>query len=176
MARVIDSRRVFDGRVISLRLDEVEMPSGRRVVYEVVEHPGAVAVVPLTSDDRVLMVRQFRHAVGAELLELPAGTLESGETPEACARRELAEEVGRAARLWERLASFYTAPGVLSEEMHVFLARHLVPAAAEREEEDLRVESLPLAEARRQIDMGEIRDAKSIVGILLACERLGIPG
>jgi ADP-ribose pyrophosphatase len=172
--RLLGSRHAFRGRVISLRLDEVEMPSGRRVVYEIVEHPGAVAIVPVLPDGRVLLVRQFRRAAGAELLEVPAGTLERGETPEACARRELAEEVGRAAARWERLASFYTAPGVLSEEMHVFLARDLSPATAEREEEDLRVEALPLADARRLLARGEIRDGKSIVGILLACERLGI--
>jgi ADP-ribose pyrophosphatase len=174
--RLLSSRHAFRGRVISLRLDEVEMPSGRRVVYEIVEHPGAVAIVPVLPDGRVLLVRQFRRAAGAELLEVPAGTLESGETPEACARRELAEEVGRAAARWEPLASFYTAPGVLSEEMHVFLARDLSPVTAEREEEDLRVEALPLADARRRVERGEIRDGKSIVGILLACERLETRG
>ncbi len=165
---------MFGGRVISLRLDDVEMPSGRRVTFEIVEHPGAVAIVPLLPDARALLVRQFRRAVGADLLEVPAGTLEPGESPDACARRELAEEVGQAAGQWERLASFYTAPGVLTEEMHVFLARDLRPIAAEREEEDLRVEALPLAEARSRIGAGEIRDGKSIVGILLACERFGM--
>lgn len=172
--RLISRRRAFDGRIITLRLDEVETPSGRRVTYEIVEHPGAVVIAPVTADGRVLMVRQFRRAVAAELLELPAGTREPGETPDACARRELAEEVGRAARRWERLASFYTAPGVLSEEMHLFLAQDLREVKAEREEEDLRVEPLPLADARRRVASGEIRDAKSIIGILLASERLGI--
>ncbi len=172
--RVIGSRRVFDGRIISVRLDDVEMPSGRRVTFEIVEHPGAVALVPLAPDGRILFVRQFRRAIGSELLELPAGTLERGESPEACARRELAEEVGQQAGQWECLATFYSAPGVLNEEMHLFLARDLSPAMAEREEEDLRVEPLPLDEARRRIGTGEIRDAKSMIGILLACERLGV--
>ncbi len=176
MRRLIGSRRVYEGRVISLRLDEVEMPSGRRVVYEVVEHRGAVVMVPVTADRTVLMVRQFRQAVGRELLELPAGTLEEGETPEACARRELAEEVGRAAGRWERLLSFFPSPGTLSEEMHAFLAQDLRPAAAEREEEDLRVEAIPLTEARRRIHSGEIRDAKSVVGLLVASTYLGEPG
>jgi len=144
------------------------MPSGRRVVYEIVEHRGAVVMVPVTADGRVLMVRQFRQAVGRELLELPAGTIEKGETPEACARRELAEEVGHAAGRWEHLLSFFPSPGVLTEEMHVFLARDLRPMTAAREEEDLRVDAMPLAEARRRIDSGEIRDAKSIIGILTA--------
>lgn len=172
--RLIRSRRVFDGRIIALRLDEVETPGGRRLTYEIVEHPGAVVMVPVTADGRVLLVRQFRRAVAADLLELPAGTRERGETAEACARRELAEEVGQEAGRWERLLAFYTAPGVLSEEMHLFLAQDLRPVQAEREEEDLRIEPLPLAEARRRIATGEIRDAKSIIGILLAAERLNV--
>jgi ADP-ribose diphosphatase len=155
-----------------VRLDEVAYQSGRRKVLEVVEHPGAVAMVALTADRNVLLVRQFRHAVAAELLEVPAGTLEPGETPLECARRELAEEVGRAAGRWDPLISFYPSPGVLSEELHVFLAEDLRPEAAAREEEDLRVESLPLEEAYRRIDAGEIRDAKTIIGITMARERL----
>lgn len=176
MRRLIGTRRVYEGQVISVRLDDVEMPSGRRVVYEVVEHRGAVVIVPVTADGSVLMVRQFRQAIGQELLELPAGTIERGETPEACARRELAEEVERAADRWERLLSFFPSPGILTEEMHVFLARDLRSARAEREEEDLRVEPLPLREARRRIGTGEVRDAKSIVGLLLASDRLGDAG
>lgn len=172
MRRIVGSRRVFEGRVISVRLDEVEMPSGRRVVYEIVEHRGAVVMVPVTADGRVLLVRQFRQAVGRELLELPAGTIEEGESPDACARRELAEEVGQAAGRWERLLSFFPSPGVLTEEMHVFLARDLRPVTAVREEEDLRVDAMPLEEVRRRIDSGEIRDAKSIIGILMASPRL----
>jgi ADP-ribose pyrophosphatase len=172
MRRLIGTRRVYEGQVISVRLDDVEMPSGRRVVYEIVEHRGAVVIVPVTADGTVLMVRQFRQAVGQELLELPAGTIERGETPEACARRELAEEVGRAAARWQHLLSFFPSPGILTEEMHVFLAQDLRAAQAEREEEDLRIEPLPLREARRRIGSSDIRDAKSIVGLLLASARL----
>lgn len=161
-----------------MRLDEVAFPSGRRTLVEVVEHPGAAAMVALTPDRQVLLVRQFRHAVAAELLEVPAGTLEPGETPLACARRELAEEVGRAADRWDRLISFYPSPGVLSEELHVFLAEDLRPAASctTSDEEDLRVESLPLEEAYRLIESGEIRDAKTIIGITMARERLAHRG
>lgn len=133
-------------------------------------------MVALTDDRRVLLVRQFRQAVAAELLEVPAGTLEPGETPLACARRELAEEVGRAAARWDRLISFYPSPGVLSEELHVFLAEGLRPEAAAGEEDDLRVESLPLEEAYRRIETGEIRDAKTIIGITMARERLARRG
>lgn len=172
-ARVVQSRRVYDGRVVSVRLDEVVHPSGRRTVFEIVEHRGAAAIVPLSADGRVLLVQQFRHPIGGELLEVPAGTLEVGETPLACAQRELAEEVGQAAARWERLISFYPSPGVLTEEVHVFLARDLSPVEAEREEEDLRVTAVPLREARERIATGEIRDAKSIIGLLFACDRLG---
>lgn len=174
--RLITSRRGYDGRRISVRLDEVAFPSGRHALLEVVEHPGAAAMVALTDDRRVLLVRQFRQAVAAELLEVPAGTLEPGETPLACARRELAEEVGRAAARWDRLISFYPSPGVLSEELHVFLAEGLRPEAAAGEEDDLRVESLPLEEAYRRIETGEIRDAKTIIGITMARERLARRG
>jgi len=174
--RLVTSRRAFEGRVISVRLDEVEMPSGRHVTFEIVEHPGAVVLVPVLPDGRVLLVRQFRRAVAAELLELPAGTIERGEAPDACARRELAEEVGQAAARWEQLLAFYPSPGVMTERMFLFLAQDLTPAVADREEEDLRVEAMPLAEARRRITTGEIRDAKSIVGILIASERLAGAG
>ncbi|HKV45808.1 MAG TPA: NUDIX hydrolase [bacterium] len=161
---------------MAIRLDEIEFPGGHRAEYEIVEHPGAVAMVVLTADGEVVLVRQYRAAVEADLLEIPAGTMEPGETPERCAERELAEEVGRAAGRWERLSSFYPSPGILSEMLHVFLARDLRPAVAASEEVDLRVETMALQEARRRIDSGEIRDAKSVIGIALACERLGTPG
>jgi len=171
--RLVASRRVYNGRRVSVRLDDVALPSGRVAVYEVVEHRGAAAIVALTPERSVLLVRQFRQPVGRELLELPAGTLEPGESPLECARRELAEEAGRAAGRWEPLISFYPSPGVLSEELHVFLAQDLRVSEAEREEEDLRVESLPLDEAHRRIAAGEIRDAKSIIGIAAARARFG---
>lgn len=173
-ARVVGSRRVFTGRAVSVRVDEMESPSGRRWTLEVLEHPGAVAIIALLPEREIVLVRQTRHAVGRTLFEIPAGTLEPPETPEACARRELAEEAGYGAHTWERLATFYPAPGVSNEEMHLFLAEDLYPAAAEREEEDLTVHRVPLAVARRLVATGEIRDAKSIVGILLAAERFGV--
>jgi len=171
--KVLGSRRAFEGQTFSVRVDEIQNPSGRRWSLEVVEHPGAVAIVALHSDHELILVRQTRVALGRVLLEIPAGTLEPPETPEACARRELAEEAGYAADSWERLATFYPAPGLSTEELHLFLAEDLRPAPAEREEEDLTVHRVPLAVARRLVATGEIRDAKSIVGILLAAERFG---
>ncbi|HEV2439734.1 MAG TPA: NUDIX hydrolase [bacterium] len=156
-------------------MDEIENPSGRRWTLEVVEHPGAVAILAVLPDRQIVLVQQTRHAIGRRLFEIPAGTLEPPEPPEACARRELAEEAGYAANTWQRLATFYPAPGISNEEMHLFLAEDLRPAAAEREEEDLTVHLVALADARRLVATGEIRDAKSIIGILLAAERFGRP-
>ncbi len=173
-ARVLGSRRVFAGRALTVRVDELESPGGRRSTFELVEHPGAVAIVAMLPGREIVLVQQTRHAVGRRLFEIPAGTLEPPETPEACARRELAEEAGYGAHTWERLATFYPAPGFSNEEMHLFLADDLHPAAAEREEEDLTVHRVPLAVARRLVATGEICDAKSIVGILLAAERFGV--
>lgn len=174
-AKVLGSRRVFQGRAFAVRVDDIQNPSGRRWSLEVVEHPGAVAILafPPGQNQEIILVQQTRHTIGRALLEIPAGTLEPPETPEACARRELAEEAGYAAQHWERLATFYPAPGISTEEMHLFLAQDLRPASAEREEEDLTVHRVPLATARRLVATGEIRDAKSIVAILLAAERFG---
>lgn len=161
------SRRVYDGRVVSLRVDEVVLPSGRSASREIVEHRGAVAVVPLTEDGEVLLVRQYRGATGGALVEIPAGTLEPGEDPETALQRELAEEIGmRAARI-ERLLAFYPSPGFLTEVVHLYLARGLTPHRQEAEEEDLEVLRVSLPEARAMVARGEIRDAKSIIGILL---------
>lgn len=172
--RVLGSRRLFAGRAFSVRADEVEGPSGRRYTFELVEHPGAVSIVAMLPGPEIVLVQQTRPAIGQRLFEIPAGTLEPPETPEACARRELAEEAGYGAHTWERLATFYPAPGISNEQMHLFLAQDLHPAQAEREEEDLTVHRVPLAVARRLVATGEIHDGKSIVGILLAAERFGV--
>ncbi len=168
----LQSTPIYAGRVVSLRVDEVRLPSGRTATREIVEHRGAVAIVPLTADGAVLFVRQFRSAVGAELLEVPAGSIEPGETVEACLQRELAEEIGMRAERLEPLAHFFPSPGFLTEQVHVYLARDLTPYRLPAEEEDLAVVRLPLREARALVARGEIRDAKSIIGILLAAERV----
>jgi len=168
----VGSRRIYDGRVVSLRVDEVALPSGRTAVREIVEHRGAVAVVPLLPSGEVVLVRQYRAAAGETLLEIPAGTLEPGEAPEQALQRELAEEIGMRAGRVRRLGAFLPSPGVLTEVIHLYLAEELTPHRAEAEEEDLEVVRLPLARARALVDRGEIRDAKSIIGLLLA-GRLG---
>lgn len=168
---VIRSQRIYDGHVVSLRVDEVALPSGRTAVREIVEHRGAVAIVPLTADGQVLLVRQYRAPLGRRLLEIPAGTMEPGESAEDCAVRELAEEVGMRAARWQALGTIYPSPGFLTEAVHLFTAGELSPHPAEAEEEGMEIVSLPLAEARRLVLAGEIVDAKSVAGILLTSLR-----
>lgn len=171
----VASRLVFRGRVVAVRVDDVRLPSGRIVAREVVEHPGAAAIVPVTGDGHVLMVRQYRKAVEAALLEIPAGTLEPGESAEQCARRELAEETGMRAGRLQALATYFPSPGVLTEAITLFLAEDLRPhrVPGDPGEESLRVERVPVDRIMTLIDAGEIRDGKSLVGLLLALRALG---
>ena len=171
--RTTSTRRAFEGRVISVRVDEVTLESGRQSTREVVEHPGAVAILAWDGE-RLAMVRQWRHATGRALLEIPAGTLEPGEEPPATARRELAEEVGLAASTWVEGPSFYTAPGFCTELMHLYLATDLTDAsAAADDDEELEPSWLSLPEALASIDDGTVADAKTISGILWLARRLG---
>ncbi len=163
----IARRYVYQGRILNLRVDTVRLPSGRVTTREIVEHRGAVALVPLDEDGHVLMVRQYRKAIERDLLEIPAGTLEPGESPEACARRELAEETGYQADRLEPLLSFYSSPGFCTEQLHLYLARGLRPAAVPRpEDERLTLERVPLAQVPALISQGVICDAKSLIGLL----------
>jgi ADP-ribose pyrophosphatase len=174
--RIIESRPIYQGRIVRLRVDTVMLPDGSTTVREIVGTPGAVAIVPLTQDGEVRLVRQYRSAAGDFLLELPAGTLEPDEPPEEAAPRELAEETGDLAARWARLTGFYTVPGICDEYIHLFVATGLTPGETKREaDEFMEVVTLPLAEALAMVDRGEIRDAKTIVGLLLAA-RLGKPG
>jgi 8-oxo-dGTP pyrophosphatase MutT (NUDIX family) len=163
----IGSKTVWQGKVASVRIDEFRHPDGSTSVREVIGHPGAVAMV--AHDERFLyLVRQPREAVGEDaLLELPAGKLdEPGESPIECAKRELAEEVGKAASQWRELKRFYTSPGFAEEEVTVYLATELEDADAESDEEErLEVVAWPLEDLDRAIE--ECRDAKSLIGLLL---------
>jgi len=165
----------YEGRLVKVRVDTVSLPSGRETTREVVAHPGAVAIVPLHEDGTVSLVRQWRQAAGQVLLEIPAGTLEPGEEPAACALRELVEEVGLRAAKLTHLFSSYLAPGYSTELLHTFLATELKPEQA-RPEADEAIEAvrLPLAEATAMVLRGELSDAKTICGLLLA-ERYASP-
>jgi len=165
--RCFKSERIYTGRILNLRRDLVALPDGREASREVVEHTGAVAVVTLDEKGRVYLVRQYRYPVGRVTLEIPAGKLDPGETPEACARRELREEVGVVARSWEHLLTFYSTPGFSDEIMYLFLARDLsVEKAQPDEDEFLEIVSLPWQEALDKVWTGEIKDAKTIIGLL----------
>lgn len=172
---VVGSRVVHRGHYLEVRVDEILTPDGRRSARDIVDHPGAVAIVALDPGERVLLVRQFRLAAGRTLLEIPAGTLDRGldgslEDPDLAARRELEEETGFRAGSWQHLGAFWTAPGFATELMHLYLARDLAPAHGERlgpdEDERLELEHVPWRDALAMIERGEIADAKSLVGLL----------
>jgi ADP-ribose pyrophosphatase len=164
---IIGSERPYDGKVVSLRVDTVRFDDGREAKREVVEHGGAVAIVAVDNDGRLLLVRQFRTPVGDDLLEVPAGGIDAGEEPEAAAQRELQEETGYRATRIRRLAGFWVAPGYCTEFIHVFVAEGLAESRLEADDDEaITVERLTLDESIAMISRGEIRDAKSIVGIL----------
>jgi 8-oxo-dGTP pyrophosphatase MutT (NUDIX family) len=165
-------RNVFRGRVLTLNLEQVRLPNGRVAELEIAHHPGGAAVVAIDAEGRVCLLRQFRHAAGGWLTELPAGKLDGGEPPLECARRELAEEAGVSARRWEKLGEFFSSPGVLTEVIHLFLARDLEPADASPEDHEvLEVTWVPLRDAVDLAASGQLQDAKSLIGLLWARER-----
>lgn len=170
--KVLFSTPIFQGRVIEVRVDEVELEPGRTVKREVVGHPGAVVILPVDDEGRILWITQYRYAAGKTLLELPAGTLEPDETPEATARREIVEEVGFAADTWEELGGFYSAPGFCSEYLYAYLATGLRADYADGDEdEDIAVLPLTLEETFERLDAGDIEDAKSIATLMLYLRR-----
>jgi len=170
LGETLGSRRGFDGKLLHVRVDDVRLPSGRRVTREVVEHPGAVAIVGITRDRQVLLLRQSHHPISKTLLGLPAGTLEPGETPEACARRELEEETGYRAGNLTQLASYYTSPGYTSEQLTIFRADDCVPSGGTIDPDELiKVVSVPLRDVPGLVTPGpeQIQDAKTLIGLLL---------
>ena len=170
---LLHSETVFSGRAFTIRRDSLRLPDGHQTRLDIVEHTGSVVLVPVDAEGNLLFVRQYRHAAGLELLELPAGTLEKGEAPEACARREVREETGMAAGSLEHLGEFYLAPGYSTENMHVYLATGLRPDPLEADaDEFLIVEKLPLKKALEMAETGRIPDAKTLAALLLARARL----
>ncbi len=174
---LIGSREVYRGRVVSLRVDEIEVKSGLNVRREVIEHSGAVVIVPVDAEGRIVWIRQHRWAAQRELLELPAGTLEPDEAAAATARRELIEETGFAAATWQKLGGFFSAPGFCEEYLHCYLATDLTPESADGDEdEDIETEPLSLDESLARIDRGEVEDAKSLAGVFLYLRKSGAGG
>ena len=166
MEKTVSSRLIHEGRNFRFLQDEVELPSGLRTHRDIVRHPGAVAIVPVLPDGRIFLVRQYRYAIGKPLLEIPAGTLEDGENPLECARRELREETGYEASELKALLSCYTAPGYSDEIIHFFEARGLTKVGMSPEEdENIEVEVSELGAIVRMIEENVIKDAKTIIGI-----------
>jgi len=164
----ISTDRVFSGKLINLRVDTVSLPNDRVARREIVEHPGAVALLPLDAEGKVVMVKQYRKAAEQTLLEIPAGTLHRGEEPLVAAQRELQEEIGAAAEKLEHLIDFYPSPGFSSEVTHLYVASGLRPSSLPADEdESFEIVHLSLDEAIRMVREGEIRDAKSIIGLLM---------
>lgn len=166
-ARVLRTRRLYTGLIFALRKDTVIEPGGIRVVRDIVEHPGAIVLLPLLANRRIVMVRQYRHAARKSLWELVAGRLEPGEPPLAAARRELLEETGYTARRFRKLLEFLPAPGYTSERMLIYTAEHLTPGRAQPEDDErLTVRSFTLPEILSRIRRGSITDGKTLAGIL----------
>ncbi len=166
---------IYDGRVIHVEVHEIALSNGSRAKRELVRHPGAVAIVPLEPDQRVVLVEQFRFAAGRVLLEIPAGTLEGGEDPDVCAERELREETGLRPGSLQKLGGIYVAPGYTTEFIHLYLARDLIhdPLVMDADE-DIRTVRMPLAEALTKIETGEIIDGKSVTALLRVARLLGV--
>lgn len=167
--RRLESRIVFRARAFNVRQDRLSLPDGREAVFDIIDHHGAVTLVPLDEEGNLWFVRQYRPATGRHLLEFPAGTLEPGEAAEACAAREIREEIGMAAERLTRLGAFFLAPGYSTEYMVVFLAQGLRPAPLQADaDEFLQVERYPVAQVEAMLRQGEIQDAKTLAAFWLA--------
>jgi ADP-ribose pyrophosphatase len=174
--KVLQSVTRYQGRAFNVRQDEIRYPDGRSIRLDIVDHSGAITIVPVDEAGNIWFVRQYRHPARRLLLELPAGTLEDNEAPEKAALREIREEIGMAASEIRQLGEFFLAPGYSTEYMYLYLATGLHPAPlAQDDDEWLVVEKIPADQAFQLIKQGQIQDAKSILGLLLARPYLPLP-
>lgn len=164
-------RTVYEGRIFTIGVESITLPRGHRLDVEVVRHPGSVVLLPMTSDGKVVLVRQYRHAIGRQVWELPAGSLKPGEDPVDAARRECQEEIGLIPATLERLGGFFPTPGYCDEEMVFFLATGLRkpderdPLAQPDEDEDIESRAFGVAELRQMVARGEVCDLKTVAGL-----------
>jgi ADP-ribose pyrophosphatase len=166
---LIRSQSIYQGRAFTVRQDDVLLPNGQSSQLDIVDHPGAVVLVPVDHEGNLWLVRQYRHAAGETMLELPAGTLEPGEDIESCAYRELREETGMSAGKISKIGEFYMAPGYSTEYLHIFLATDLKPDPLPGDEDEfIEVERLTTGQALAQAAQGQFRDAKTLAALLLA--------
>ena len=160
------TRNIYTGKVVTLNVDTVQLPNGVTIDLETIRHPGAAAMVPIKDDGTVVLIRQFRHAAGGFIYEIPAGKLALGEDPLHCAARELEEEVGYRASSFELLSSIFTAPGFADEVIHVYKATGLTEGRQQLDRDEvLEIVEMPLHRAIERIQDGTIRDGKTIVGL-----------
>lgn len=172
---VISTEKIYQGKVFDLSISEIE-ENGARYKREIVEHRGSVVIVPVFENNTIALVRQYRHAAGEYLLEIPAGTLNEGEDALDGARRELEEEIGVTSNNIEKIIEFYVSPGFLNEKMHVYLATNLIESAQNLDEDEfLIITKLTFNEAFKKIRTNEIKDAKTICGLIIAGSKLGFP-
>jgi ADP-ribose pyrophosphatase len=165
------SSRIYDGRVINLRVDAIVTENGAPGTREVVEHRGAAAIVPFLDAANIILVKQYRYAIDSDLLEIPAGTLEPEEIPEQCAKRELEEETGYRCGQLKKILECYMAPGYSTEKIHFFMARELIPSSMKTEEdENISIQVMPIDEAMQKIRRGEIQDAKTVCALYQAAQ------
>lgn len=162
----IETRRIFDGKVLKLDVDKVMLENGKTAEREIVRHKGAAAVLAVDENDEFYFVRQFRYPYMKEMLEIPAGKLDEGEKPEDCAKRELLEETGLVAEKWEYVGGFCPSPGYTDEIVHVFIARELSQGVSNPDEDEfLDVEKYDIIKISKMIDRGEITDAKTVLAV-----------
>jgi ADP-ribose pyrophosphatase len=170
---VLSTESRFSGRLLAVRIDRLRLDDGREVTLEILDHAGSVVMVPLDADGGIWFVRQYRHAAGREILELPAGTLEEREDPAQCANRELREEIGFRADRLTKLGGFFLAPGYATEYMHVFLAEGLHPDRIPGDEDEVLIpEKHPRAGVEAMLDAGALEDAKTAAALAMALRRM----
>lgn len=170
-----NTRSIYEGQIVRLGIESLVLPNGEPLELEIVRHPGGAAIVALDETDQVCLLRQYRHASGGWLWELPAGKLEPDELPQTTAKRELAEEAGVQAEIWHKLGEIVTTPGFCDEVIYLFLARGLIEVPAQPEAHELiEIHWLPFDEALEQIQDGTIRDAKTMLGLMLAGNTRGM--
>ena len=171
--KALSSEQKFKGAVFNVRQDRVLMPNGNTSLCDIVEHSGGVSILPVDHNENIWLIRQYRHPAGRLVLEIPAGKLEIGEAPELCAAREIREEIGMAAGEITHLGEVFLAPGYSSDYMYVYLARDLTPSPLPGDENEIiEIEKYPVDEVYRMADAGEIIDAKTLVALFLAREKL----
>jgi len=174
MEKLIQSVRVYTGKLINMNVDRIELPSGRRTFREYVIHRGAVAAVPLIERE-VIFVKQYRYPVKEELLEIPAGTMEKGESPDETMRRELEEEIGYRPDKLVELTNFFSTPGYTTEVIHLYLARGLVPNKKKADDDEyITVKRIPFEDALKMVLNGEIKDGKTIIALLILANRTSL--